>query len=533
MSAHNAHKIHKHNSMLCYPLSFSVYFFLFFIAGVAAAFAIKNVDYVIQILIATICITIIAIPIILIRQNTLILIFTLSLAAFTLGYAYTALKYCYTFQYPLEQHSESIDTMKGFKAKVVSYEGLRRNKHEYIVNVDELYDGTNSHHYNSKIRFYHYGDNMLGINDYITSTAKIKLYETILTNEDQDNEAMISMLGYKSLVGVATSYNYRNIVVIREGFSIVNYLNKHLLPIRTFIKKSLGENMTSLNYSVAQCLLIGDKNVLPYPLREEFQKVGISHILSVSGLHVSIIYSILFILLRPIPIHKNLKLLIISMIVLVFYLPLTLYSIPILRSAIMITIVAIAIVFDRTRNILNILLMTAFIIILENPSVIKEISFQLSFLATFSLIIYMPMIVKLIKPLHDILKIIISFFAVSILANVILLPLVSTYFGTIVLTSIIANIYALPLTFAIIILNIVIIICYKICPPIASMVGSLNNTLVDMLIVYSRWLGDKDIWHWQYRMEFNNAVILTVVMIIASLIFSYLFHKKSFNDLMK
>ncbi len=521
--------------LLRYPLSFSIYFFLFFIVGVIFAFVYKNVDYIPQLIIGTICAALLCFIAILVLRfnNMLVLVLAFCGISLVAGYIYTSLKYYDTFKYPIGKYAESIDTVKGFQAKVVSYDGLRDSRHVYTVNVDAIRSDSNWYNHSSKIRLYHYGDNMLGINDIITSRAKIRLYTNTMTNEGVDNERIISMLEYKSLVGVATSYNYNNIVVVREGFSVANILSKHLMPLRYFIKKALGQHMTSLNYSVAQCLLIGDKYVLPYPIQEIFQKVGIAHIFSVSGLHVSIVYFLLFFILSRLPINFYVRISIVSVFIIVFYLPITLYSIPILRSSLMMIAVTVAMLFDRTRNILNILLLTAFIIVFDNPDVVKEISFQFSFLATFSLIVYMPMLAKLIKPLPSTLRYIIDFFAVCIFANMILLPLASAYFGTITLTSLIANIYAVPLTFAIIVLDIIIVILYAIHPPLTVWFANLNDTLVDMMLVFSRWLGDKNILRWEYSINFDVAVSLTFVMIVLSLIFYYLFHRKSFNYLMR
>ncbi len=529
---------YKHNFLFRYPLSFSFYIFIFFIVGVALSFAYKNIDCIPKLLTATIIILVLGIIAVLFLRftsvNMIIIAFVVSTVALFSGYTYTSAKYRDTFQSPIEHYENSTsETVKGFKAKVISYDGLNVNRHVYTVNVDELYDGTNKHYYNSKIRLYSYNDYIFGENDIITSTAKLWLYKDIFTNGTAEEANIISMLEKKSLVGVASSYSYNNIVLIKEGFSIANYLGEFFTPLRIFIKEALASNMESINYSIAQCILIGDKHTLQYSIEEIFQRVGISHILSVSGLHLSIVYFLLFSLLLIFRIPFHYRLVATTLCIIVVYLPVTLFAIPILRASIMMLIATIAILFDRTRNVLNILLLTAFILIVYNPDIIKEISFQFSFLATFSLVIYMPMLAKLIKPLPAIVKVIIDFFAVSIIANIILLPLASHYFGTVTLTSILANIYAVPITFAIIVLDIVIVILYAIKPSLASLPSALNNTLVDMMMVFSRWLGDKDIWRWEYRMGFNRAIMLTVVMIVVSLVLYYLFHKKQFRDLIK
>lgn len=531
----------KYDFLFRYPLSFSVYVFVFFIVGVALAYAFKNTDIVSPLVIYSSCLLVFIVILSLCLRflNAFVIATVLSVISLVFGYSYTSLKYYDTFRSPIKQYeldAEDIDdsVIKAFKAKVVSYDGLNVNKHTYTIDVSSIYYDSNWHNYSSKIRLYSHNDYIFGVNDIITSTAKLGLYKNMFTNfVDDEREQIIYMLEKKSLVGVATSYDYKNIVLIKEGVSIYNYLGERFMPLRLFIKKALSTHMGSLNYSVAQCILIGDKYILPYPIQEVFQRVGISHILSVSGLHLSIVYFLIFSFLSICRVPFHYRLVFATLIIITIYLPLTLFAIPILRSSIMMLIVTISLLFDRTKNVLNILLLTAFILIVNNPDVIKEISFQFSFLATFSLIIYMPMVAKLTKPLPMLPKIIIDFFAVSIFANIILLPLTSHYFGTIVLTSVLANIYAVPITFAIIVLDILIVVLYAINPSFASLPSSLNNTLVDMMIVFSRWLGDKNILYYEYNMSFNRAIVLTVVMIVVSIILYCIFHKKQFNDLMR
>ncbi len=517
----------KYGFIFSYPFGHSFYFFSFFIIGLSFAINIKNVDYIFYLLLFAIAITIFSLISILFFNyyNNKIFVVLFIIVSLISGYTYASIKYYNVFKYPTSDYTGNIKDIKGFSAKVISYNGLNMNRHVYVVEMNFLHDGINWHRYSSKIRLYSYNDKMLNINDTITSTAKIKLYKDIFTNNTEVDRKILSMLEKKSLVGVATSYNYHNIIIVDNGFNLVNYMNKYFIPLRIFIKEALSKHINSVNYSIAQCLLIGDKYILSYSLQQNFQLLGISHILSVSGLHLGIVYFILFSFLSIFPIKLQFKMIISSIMILFIYLPITLYSIPIMRASLMMAFMTVTVLLDRSRNILNTLLFTAFIILVDNPQAIKEISFQFSFLATLSLILYMPIFNSIIKSLTYILKTILSFFIVSIVANIMLLPLISNYFGTITLTSIIANIYAVPLTFFIIILDIITVVLYFIYSPLSIIPSNINSMIIDIMLMLTDSLAGLDILRYELTLHFNLALIITLIMIVISLIINYIFHK--------
>ncbi len=459
------------------------------------------------------------------KSNTILLLFLFILLSTALGYIYTSIKLYDKFNFSLTTSGLDIESIKGFSAKVISYDGININRHVYTINVDRVHDGVNWHKYNSKTRLYSYNNKMLGIGDTITSTAKIKLYSDIFTNNTDSDRQILSMLDKKSLTAVATSFNYGSILIVKRGSSILNILNKYAFSLRSHIKYALSSYSSSINYSIAQCLLIGDKYILPYSLQESFRKAGISHILVVSGLHLGIIYFIIFSLLSIFKIKHQYKIIISNIIILVFYLPLTLYQVSVMRAAFMMSLMSMSILLDRSRNLINVIFIAAFIILLGNPLSIKEISFQFSFITTFAIISTMPIFNKLISSLPYLAKYIISFFIVSILANIITTPLISNYFGAITITSIISNIYAIVMAFAIIVLNIITVILYSINTSFAIVPSFINNIIIDSMITLTEFMGSINILRYEVSMNYNHAVIITIALSFLFLFSYYTFFR--------
>lgn len=99
---------------------------------------------------------------------------------------------------------------------------------------------------------------------------------------------------------------------------------------------------------------------------------------------------ILFIALSFLPINFYKRILISTIITIIIYPAITLFSVSIIRASIMAFCLLISFIFDKNRNSVNSLFLAALIILTIEPNSIREISFQFSFLATLGIILYYP-----------------------------------------------------------------------------------------------------------------------------------------------
>lgn len=147
--------------------------------------------------------------------------------------------------------------------------------------------------------------------------------------------------------------------------------------------------------AIAAALITGDKAAIPQNIREDFINSGLAHILAISGLHLSIIAGVVFLLIRRgialIPLlslfYNSKKIAAIGTLLMSFlYLLLSGLGIPAQRSFIMISLVMGAILIDRTALSMRTVAFAAFIVLLILPESLLGPSFQLSFAAVIALI---------------------------------------------------------------------------------------------------------------------------------------------------
>ncbi|MDM8554194.1 DNA internalization-related competence protein ComEC/Rec2 [Desulfococcaceae bacterium HSG7] len=147
--------------------------------------------------------------------------------------------------------------------------------------------------------------------------------------------------------------------------------------------------------AVLKALIVGERNEIRGPLRDAFQRAGVSHILAISGLHIGIIATVCFFLLQKV-LHLMTPLLwyaasdkacaILTIIPVIFYGLIAGMSPSTQRAVVMITLFLIAIVKNNEYDSLSTLLWAAFLILSVTPALLFSISFQLSFAAVFSIL---------------------------------------------------------------------------------------------------------------------------------------------------
>lgn len=224
--------------------------------------------------------------------------------------------------------------------------------------------------------------------------------------------------------------------------------------------------------ALAQALLTGDRSGLSDEITSAFRESGASHILALSGLHMSVIYGLLATLLSCMG-HSRIATLIRSCAAIVlcgFYTLATGGSPSVVRAFLFITLNEISrISKGRERRPLNIFCAALMIQLCFNPLTVKSIGFQLSYLAMLGIYLLFPVLDSWCpstwwKPLRKLW----SLSALSISCQLFTAPLAWIYFRSFPAYFLITNLIALPLTEAFITLSIISLTLdgFGICPDI-------------------------------------------------------------------
>ena len=196
-------------------------------------------------------------------------------------------------------------------------------------------------------------------------------------------------------------------------------------------------------YAVASTLILGYRADLNAETMAAYSKTGTIHALSVSGMHVGIIYMVINLALKWMDRKSILRWIkvIILLALIWFYALLTGYSPSVLRSAVMLSMFILAKAVHQQTDSYHILYFSAFCLLLYNPFFLWDIGFQLSYLSILGLIYLQPKLEKLITFRSFWLKKLWSLISLSVAAQVFTYPLSCYYFHQFPVYFIISNLF--------------------------------------------------------------------------------------------
>jgi competence protein ComEC len=313
------------------------------------------------------------------------------------------------------------------------------------------------------------------------------------------------------------SYIGTNQVYLLEGktgnavISFALSLRKKL--IRKYIKFLPDQDAAAL----ASTLILGYRADLNKEIIEAYSKTGTMHVLSVSGMHVGIVFLVLSILLRPLDKNKALILLrILLMITAIwFYSMISGFSSPVCRAALMISFVVIGKALKRNQNSYNLIAISAFFLLLFNPFYLFDVGFQLSYLAVCGLVYFHPKIYHTLYFENKFADYFWSYCALSIAAQLATFPLGLYYFHQFPLYFLISNLLiVLPVTIIMYSGILLLAIPFKVVLiPLGKFLSGLINLTNDILfrienLPFSSLSG---IWINDFQLFLVCALILSLV----------------------
>ena len=255
---------------------------------------------------------------------------------------------------------------------------------------------------------------------------KIKVKGTLITPSKNTNQNTFNYQKY---------LYYKKIYYLVEATSINKIANNHnyLYTIKNILYQKI-DKLKSSNY--IKTLLFCD-NTLSKEIKESYRINGISHLFSVSGMHINFFVSIIYLYLNKITYNKRIKYLITNIFIIIYLILFP--SSSLLRSAVMSILYSINYLLKLKIKKIDILLLTLGVSLLINPFIIYDLGYIYSYTITFFLVLSS----STLKNKNKINKIIyislLSFLVsipitiynsyeiniISILLNIILVPIIS------------------------------------------------------------------------------------------------------------
>lgn len=264
----------------------------------------------------------------------------------------------------------------------------------------------------------------------------------------------------KKIYGI---FNVEDVEIVKNGSDNI------IIKLRKYIKSKLREKLKKENSELAISLIVGDRSHISSEVEDNFKKANLMHMLAISGAHFSYVILIATFISNRLQ-HKRLGQLI-QIIAIIFFMHLTGNTASVVRAGIMSILLIGSSICKRQNDSLNNIAISAIIQIINNPYIIFDSGFMLSYAGVLGIILFYK---KISEHIHF------KSIALTISANIFIIPIMIYNFHTISGSFIISNICASWLLGIIIILEFI-----SLCIPI-----KLLYMILDLLIMMLRKIAE-------------------------------------------
>ncbi len=242
-----------------------------------------------------------------------------------------------------------------------------------------------------------------------------------------------------------------------------------------------SQTMSERQTEVLAGLLFGNQGGIDQSVKDVFAQTGVSHVLSVSGLHMAYVVAGVLLLAGWLGLPRR-AVPVLTLVVLLFYTVMTGMGPAVIRSGIMAMLVLMAVQLGRERDWPSALALAALVILLFDPSALYEIGFQLSFAATWGILYLMPLLGELLVGRWGWPRWLGMSLGVTIAAQLATLPLLVYYFNLVTPVAPLANLVLVPLVGMIMLLGFVGSVVGLVFLPAAMLINAGTGVLIEFFI---------------------------------------------------
>lgn len=327
---------------------------------------------------------------------------------------------------------------------------------------------------------------------------------------------------YLKRFGIGTLSYYPEIYKVGEisGFNF-SLLKKKIFALQKILLKKIEANLSWESAAIARAMFLGDKSFLDEEMKNNFSRSGLSHVIAISGMHISLLSSIFLELLLAVGISRK-KSFYFCVIFLLFYLILIGAPASAIRASIMGFWSLLAIYLGRPGNIVRGLIISGFIMVLFNPLLlVSDVGFQLSFLAVLAIVFIHPIIKDFLQR-----KVwrrkggegIIDIFSITFSVQILSAPILISNFDQISLVAPLSNLLILFLLTPMMILFLLSLSCSFIIPPLAPIFYFFFDVLISYFLFIGRLSGA---WSFSVINIYSWSRFLSLIYYLLIIIFLF------------
>lgn len=282
--------------------------------------------------------------------------------------------------------------------------------------------------------------------------------------------------GYLAKDGVSTIISFPQVEVISNKVSFIG----KIYDFKKELGKRIRDNLSPSLSPILEAMILGNDQKMDKETKSKLSTSGLSHVIAISGSHIVLFSAMLFEVLLFLGLWRK-QALLGSIFFTLFYVFLVGMPASGVRAGIMVGLLFLAQLISRQSFNLRTLVLAASIMLFFNPLLLKfDLGFQLSFMAVLGIILTGPVFNKWLDVVfRGKLKWLQEIVAMTMSAQVFTLPLLISSFGYFSIISLLSNIIVLPITPLLMALGILV-----------PIFGAIVAIPCSILLSYLMWVVD-------------------------------------------
>ena len=356
-----------------------------------------------------------------------------------------------------------------------------------IIKYDSKYDGTETT-ITGKIREYSINGSKLQM----TIASKEDIIASYYIKSEEEKENLLENIGIGQTINLSgtlelplnntipNNFNYRKYLYnqkIYYLFNIDSYVIQDDANFIDKIKDYLYKRAYNLdNSSYLLVLVLGDKSLISSEIYSNYQTNGTSHLLAISGSHIAVLLVVFSFVLRHL---KEIPRLLTLSAILFFFAFITNFQAAVMRAIIFFILSSINKIKKLNYSNLQILFITAYILILINPFIIYDLGFIYSFTVCGGIIYYSDKITG---------NYFIKMFKLSLISFLFSLPISACINYEVNVTSVLINMIFVPWISVIVFPLSIITFIFPFLNPLLSITLNITDFLNNLFVEFSLFI---------------------------------------------
>jgi len=272
--------------------------------------------------------------------------------------------------------------------RINSYGQVKKNKSiSYVMTLEGVRYRYRTEYLKQRVMVYCYGHpRVLPIGQRVRWSGRFLPIKRATNPGEFDYAAYLKQNNIHYILHV---YGHKSERLLSARYKVTTQWIQGIQRIRAYVSKRIDRYVNPSQAAIMKAMVLGERDQLTSALWRKYNRAGISHILSISGLHLALLMGIVHIFFVLCRIPKSLRVWIIAFIS-IQYAMLAGLRIPVLRAAVMTTFYYFAVRSKKQYDGLNLLGFAALCILVTWPHQVFSVSFQLSFLAVLSILLISP-----------------------------------------------------------------------------------------------------------------------------------------------